>query len=190
MMTSRETNMDQPLLNPIEIDVARLPSKGHRGKVDATAQELAAIRTAFELITIDNLHAELLLTRWHRDGVMISGTVSASLSQPCVVTLEPVPQEFSETVEQKFVPEGSPLARPRLDADGEMIIDPDGEDLPDTFTGTTIDVSNVIIEAFSLALDPFPRLPSARLDDRFQPDEGDGAKPESPFMVLKQLKKE
>jgi uncharacterized metal-binding protein YceD (DUF177 family) len=89
-----------------------------------------------------------------------------------------------------FVPEGSPFARPKIDAHGEMLIDPEGAELPDTFNGSHIMVSDVIIESLTLALDPHPRLPDVHISDEYASEDQDEDQPPSPFAVLSALKKQ
>lgn len=77
------------------------------------------------------------------------------------MTLEPVPSKIDETVEHIFVPEGSKLARMVTNEQGEIVLDPDGPDIPDQFTGDSIDVGAVVAEFAALAIDPYPRKPDA-----------------------------
>ncbi len=43
-----------------------------------------------------------------------------------------------------------------------MLLDPDGPDIPDTFTGDTIDAGAVVSEHVALAIDPYPRKAGRR----------------------------
>ncbi len=65
-----------------------------------------------------------------KDGVKVFGELRGRVTQACVVTLEPVESEIFEEIDQIFVPEGSALARMPANDEGEMIVDPDGPDLP------------------------------------------------------------
>ena len=170
------------------MDVARLPAKGRRIKIDISEPEKEAIAKSFGLNNVKTFNAELHITRWRRDGVKIEGLFKAEIEQPCVVTLEPVPQLINEDVSQILVPEGSPFAKPKLDENGEMLLDPEGADLPDTFEGTTIDLSLVLLEVFALTIDPHPRAENVALEDIYQNENDDEETPPSPFAVLAQLK--
>lgn len=176
-------------LNPIEIDITRLPSKGHLVKFKATDRERHQVSDAFGLVALDSLEAELRLTRWRREGVAVKGWLRASLVQSCVVSLKPVHQQIDEEVSMLFVPDGSPLARPDIDAHGEMLIDPEGAEIPDTFTGSHIMVSEVILESLNLAIDPHPRLPGVHISAEYNRSDEEEEKPPSPFEVLSALKK-
>lgn len=176
------------LIDPIEIDVARLPAKGRRLKVDISKRERLAIAESFSLLEVAVFNAELHITRWRRDGVKIEGLFKAEIEQPCVLTLEPVSQIINEEFSQLLVPEGSPFAKPELDANGEMLLDPEGADLPDTFDGTIIDLSLVLLEVFALAIDPHPRAKNVALEDIYQNEADEEEEAPSPFAVLAQLK--
>ena len=113
----------------------------------------------------------------------------AAVTQSCVVTLEPVSSKIDETVEHIFVPEGSKLARMVTNEEGEIVLDPDGPDIPDQFTGDSIDVGAVVAEFAALAIDPYPRKPNVEFAEKAE-KEADDDKPPSPFAVLKDWKKD
>ena len=106
-----------------------------------------------------------------------------------MVTLEPVDAEIDEPVEAIFVPEGSRLARIAANDSGEMILDPEGPDVPETFTGDTIDVGVTVSEHAALAIDPYPRKEGASFDERIESTQKDDVRP-NPFAVLKDWKKD
>ncbi|MCY1301409.1 hypothetical protein D9M70_510200 [compost metagenome] len=70
-----------------------------------------------------------------------------------------------------------------------MILDPDGPDIPDTFTGDTIDAGVGVSEQVALAIDPYPRKPGAAFGERIESTSADDKKP-NPFAVLKDWKKD
>jgi len=121
--------------------------------------------------------------------VRVKGNVKAKIVQACVVTLEPVESDIDEDFEHIFVPEDSKLARAPSVAAGEMVLDPDGPDLPDTFTGDTIDAGAVVAEFAALAIDPYPRKPDVEFEGHIE-DAGENDRKPSPFAVLKDWKKE
>jgi uncharacterized metal-binding protein YceD (DUF177 family) len=177
-----------PPLDPIEIDVTRLPTKGRRVKFDASKSELQAIAGSFNLLNVETFSAELHLTTWRRDGVKVEGTLQAKIEQSCVVSFETVAQNINENISLIYVPEGSPFAKPEIGSDGELVLDPEGADLPDTFDGTTINISQVLLEVFVLTIDPHPRAEGVNMDEMYNSDEESDDRPPSPFAVLAQLK--
>jgi uncharacterized metal-binding protein YceD (DUF177 family) len=114
--------------------------------------------------------------------------VRAHIVQTCVVTLEPVEAAIREPVEAIFVPEGSRLARPADNEGGEMILDPSGPDIPDTFAGDTIDAGAVVSEHVALAIEPYPRKEGAAFGERIESSAADDKRP-NPFAALKDWKK-
>ena len=163
--------------NPVEVRLA------------ADDRELEGLAKLWNVLSVPKLEADLKIARWKRDGVRLKGNVRAKIVQACVVTLDPVESDIDEEFEQIFVPEGSKLARvPPVDA-GEMVLDPDGADLPETFTGDTIDAGAAVAEFAALAIDPYPRKPGIEFEDHIE-DTGEDDKKPSPFAVLKDWKKE
>ncbi len=108
--------------------------------------------------------AELLVSPWKRNGVQVEGKVQADIVQECIVTLEPLPGHIAESVSSVFLPEDSKLGREGFGQGGEILIEVDGPDSPETFSGDSIDVGALAEEFFALAIDPYPRKPDAALD--------------------------
>jgi len=170
------------------VNVRTLPKKGQMALHTASEEECARIAKQFELVAVEYFKGECLLAPWKRDGVKLSGFVRAKFMQPCSITLEPIEIQLEEPVEMIFVPDGSKLSRPRTNEEGELVFDFDGDDLPETFVGDSIDVASVWLEFMALGIDPFARKPGAV----FQSDESgeaDAISADSPFAVLSSLKK-
>jgi uncharacterized metal-binding protein YceD (DUF177 family) len=173
---------------PHMVSVARLPHNGMPLKLTANEKERLALAKAHDLVSVQSFTAELLIKKWRKDGVKITGTVAAGITQNCVVTLEPLASRIENEIDAVFVQEGSKLARPPLSADGEIILDYDGADIPETFSGDAIDVGAVAEEFFGLAIDPYPRKPGAVLEAALEQEPG-VLKP-SPFAKLLKVGKE
>lgn len=157
--------------------------------LEANAAERAGLAKMWNVLEVSSLEADLQVARWKKDGVKIKGEVRAKIVQACVVTLEPVESLIAEPVETILVPEGSRLARIAANDSGEMVLDPDGPDIPDVFTGDTIDAGEVVSEQVALAIDPYPRKPDASFGDRIESTDKDDIRP-NPFAVLKDWKKD
>lgn len=157
-------------------------------KLAADAAELAGLAKLWRVEAVRRLESELQIARWKKDGVRIRGHVSAEVVQACVVTLEPVETAISEEIDRIYVPEGSRLARLVLDERGEMVLDPEGEDIPEQFSGDTIDAGEAVCEAVALAIDPYPRKQGVEFADHVESTEADDRRP-SPFAALKDWKK-
>jgi uncharacterized metal-binding protein YceD (DUF177 family) len=182
-------NHDEKPAFSYPVKVGNISANAVTVRLEANEAERTALRDLWSVLEVQSLKAELQIARWKRDGVKIKGRVQAKIVQACVVTLEPVESAIDEPVEAIFVPEGSRLARIAANDSGEMILDPEGPDLPDTFTGDTIDVGLAVTEHAALAIDPYPRKQGASFGERIESSDKDDIRP-NPFAVLKDWKKD
>lgn len=186
-MTRKNNDPDVPFSYPVKVGhISANPVEVH---VEADPSELKGLAALWNVLSVESLSADLKIARWKRDGIRIKGRVRASIVQACVVTLDPVPSEIDEDFEQIFVPEGSKLARAPTSDGGEMLLDPDGPDLPEPFTGDTIDAGEVVAEFAALAIDPYPRKAGIGFEGHIE-DSGENDRKPSPFAALKDWKKE
>lgn len=159
-----------------EAHVSRLPQKGMPVRIEADAAQREALARDHGLVSVERYVADLVVTPWKRHGVKVKGRVEGDITQACVVTLEPLTAHIDEEVEGLFLPEGSKLGRQGFEGGGEILLDADGPDSPETFIGDTIDVGALAEQFFGLAIDPYPRKAGVSLET-----EPDGAEPESEF---------
>lgn len=185
MTTSPVAPDAMPISFPVS--VAKLPQNGMPVSFKPGEAEREALARFLGIVEVADLGAELLVRKWKRDGVEVTGRLRGRLVQESVVTLEPVHQEIDETIDAIFVPEGSKLARIAPEGDGELHIDPDGDDIPETFRGDRIDLGAYLCEAVGLALDPYPRESDAEFKE-YDTDPSPDAGKVSPFATLAKLK--
>lgn len=157
--------------------------------ISADQSDLKKLAAQWGVLDVVAFEAEIVIGRWKRDGVRLKGKVTATIVQECVVSLDPVEQHIEEDLEAVFLPENSRLVKQITDGNGEIFLDPEGPDLPDTFSGDTIDAGSVAAEFAALAIDPYPRKPGLDYADRIESDETVDKKP-SPFAVLQGLKRD
>jgi uncharacterized metal-binding protein YceD (DUF177 family) len=152
---------------------------GDRLDLAADADERAAIASRLGLLSLDRLEAHAVLSR---DGQKIraTGRLKAALHQSCVVTGESVPAHVDEQFELLFLPE------PKAGA-AEEEVELDAADLDTMFhDGAAIDLGSAIADSLALAVDPYPRSPSA---DAALKDAGVLSEDEAgPFAALAALK--
>lgn len=177
---------DEMNLPRFMVRVDTLPTKGFAVSLDPDEAERGAIARHAGILAVDQLHCELKLSRWRRDGVRIEGTLIAEITQACAVTLDPLENSIREEIKATFLPENSGLVRPATGEVSELVLDPEGEDPPEIFSGNAIDVWAVVLEAFLLAIDPFARSSTAILPEEAVDEDEDEKK--SPFAALEQLK--
>lgn len=119
--------------------------------IAADAAERAALATRFDLVAIDRLDARLGVTRT-ASGIVVTGTVSASVTQACSVTDDAIAVEIDEPVALRFVA--------ALEVGEEVELDEGALDTVEIADGV-IDLGEAAAETMALALDPFPRGPGA-----------------------------
>lgn len=166
---------DLPSPVSFKANVARLPNKGLMVVVEADPAQRVALAEEHDLLSVERYRAELLVAPWKRNGVKISGNVVADITQACIVTLEPVAAHIDEPVDALLLPEQSKLGRQGFDGGGEILLDAEGPDSPETFSGDTIDVGALAEQFFGLAIDPYPRKQGVALDavGDSEPEESD-----------------
>ena len=119
----------------------------------ASDAERAALAKRFGLISLDSLFADVSLSS-DDIGIIATGTLSADVVQPCVVSGALVPDRIAESYTIRFLPE--PTFEP--DADIEL----DDEDFDTMFhDGRVIDLGEAVAQTLGLAINPFPRAPNA-----------------------------
>lgn len=182
-------NDDEPPFS-FPVKVGHISANPVEVTLSANAQERVGLADLWSVLEVKALSATFTVQRWKKDGVRLKGRVTADIVQACVVTLEPVESHIDEPVEVVFVPEGSKLARmPAATESGEMLLDPDGPDAPEIFSGDTIDAGAVAAEYAALAIDPYPRKADVAFSGHIESTDKDDRKP-SPFAVLKDWKKD
>lgn len=157
------------------VHVSRLPRRGMPVVIEATDKQRAALAEIHALASVERFRAELLVSPWKRNGVQVEGKVEADIVQECIVTLEPLPSHVTELVSGVFLPDDLKLGREGFGEGGEILIEVDGPDSPEIFSGDSIDVGALAEEFFALSIDPYPRKADATLD---QVAPGLGAEPE------------
>ena len=138
------------ITRPLAID--RIGTAGLDMVVEAEPGELLAIATRLFLPEVERVRCSFRLKRLEDSVIEATGTLTARVTQTCVVTLDPLKQAISEDFTIRFVPEGSET-------------EDDDPDSPDQipYPAGLIDIGEATIEQLALALDPYPRRPD--LDD-------------------------
>ncbi len=162
---------------PIRAD--DVPETGRHVKLSANAATRAAIATHAGLRSLDRLEAAFAVTRRGRDGLRVTGEVSANVGQVCVVTLEQVDNKVSEHLAVDFLP-ASATEHVRTLAD---TVDEGGDEPPELLRDGTVDLGALAIEFFILGLDPYPRKP----DVEFAAPQAENTA-SGPFAALAKLK--
>jgi hypothetical protein len=157
---------------PVRLD--DVPDSGRQLHLIADEPVRAAAARLAGVMAIPRLEADFDLTRRGRDGLQVRGTISATVRQSCVVTLEPVENEVEETVDVVFAQPGN--------ADSADIA-VGAPEPPEPLIDGVADLGVVAIEFLMLGIDPYPRKPGAVFET---PTTADTAA--SPFAALGALK--
>lgn len=138
---------------PVRVD--DVAETGRHVTLSADAATRAAIAAHAGLHSLDRLEATFDLCRRGRDGLRVTGEVTAIIGQECVVTLEPVENKVSESVDLDFLPaSAADNGRTLADAVGDG-----GDEPPELLADGSIDLGALAVEFLILGLDPYPRKP-------------------------------
>ncbi len=161
------------------LSVTDIPEAGLAREKAASAAERDEVANALKLIELEKLLVNYRIERLAGGAYRLSGTLNADCSQPCVVSLDPVPEKVSDSFDVEFWPD-----HVADDDAGEMPV-LGGRDVEPLENGT-IDIGRIVYETFAAALDPYPRKPGAEFNwtDKTAQDPGKA----NPFSVLAKLK--
>ena len=92
--------------------------------VEPTPSERHAIAKAYEIEALEGLRAAFVLRPYRKAGVRVVGTLRLTMTQICVVSLEPFESTVELDVDRTFEPHSSRARKIRdLNEDGEIEID-------------------------------------------------------------------
>lgn len=160
---------------PVVIESLKRPQSRHR--VHATAAERVALAARFGLLDLAALDAELVLEFLAGDRELrVSGRLRATVTQACVVSLEPVIDHLDEAVKVEFsrdAPEDETVEHSL--GGGEFA---DGGPLYEPWPGPILDLGELVAQELALSINPYPRAADARLPEP-------GSVTDNPFAVLR-----
>jgi uncharacterized metal-binding protein YceD (DUF177 family) len=166
----------------VPLDLQDVPAEGRQDHLVADASARAAIAKLANVAEIASLEADLMAVRQGADGLRVTGRVSATVGQTCVVTLEPMQSEVDEAVDVLYLrhpPGAGPVAGSPDDEPGKV-----GDERIEALGDGIIDLGAIATEFLILGIDPYPRKPEAV----FAPPPADESS-SSPFAALETLRK-
>ena len=164
-------------------DTAELGEQAEQRVIEANADECRALAERFEVLGIAALKAELTIRRLGPGLARLEGRLTATVSQQCVVTLDPVESAIDERFAVTYagtIPHDEGATLPFHD---------DSEEGPDPLDGTMIDLGETVSQQLAVALDPYPRAPGASLEKILPSPATAPDEPSGPFAVLAELRK-
>ena len=172
-----------PAAFSLSVAVRDIGRKGRTVKLEADADQRAALAKVLGIEVIERLAGEFFLEMISGSSVHLRGRLEADLAQTCVVSLEPVQQHVDELVAMTLLPTETSDGRTHA----PTLIDPMDEDDRDTYSSGRIDLGMIVSEQLALHLDPYPRAPGVKFDaaGNTEAEERD-----SPFAALERLKRD
>lgn len=181
--------------------VAELGAAPSRYTMRADADVCAALVDRFDVISLDDLHANITIARTRGGRVYhVTGTVAGRVTQACVVTNDPVVTTVTAEIDSYFsdLPPVVPIERARAERAPKGSPPPevrmlDESEQPESVNEGVIDIGEIASQFFSLSIPAYPRavdgppieVVAGRIDqgDAQEGDDDPGGK--GPFAGLK-----
>ncbi len=168
---------------PLPLDwshpISELSDAGLRRERAASADERAAVAAALGILEASNIHVAYRIDCLAGGGYRLSGSMTANVAQPCVVTLEAVRSDLKESFDVEFWPN---VDANDASQDARIL---EGRDV-ERLEGSEIPVGRIVFETISAALDPYPRKAGAEFG--WQDAKSTDLEKQSPFAALNRLK--
>jgi hypothetical protein len=167
----------------VPVAVADVGDSGQHLDLVADDAVRAAVAPVAGLRDLPRLEARFDIARHGAGGLHVTGLVSATVGQSCVVTLEPLVSDVEERVDLVFLPRpSSVLGKSDGDENGKEPREVKWGD-PEPLIGGVVDLGALATEFLILGLDPYPRKPDAVFEAPPDPQPEPG-----PFAALAKLK--
>jgi uncharacterized metal-binding protein YceD (DUF177 family) len=163
------------------INVTDVPEGGLDVSIAADAASLEALARLDGLAKLSSLEAEFHIVQRPGQTFNVSGEMRATITQICVVSLEPFETRLVEPIDVDF----AAIAASDAAASAMNLPRADAGDLPDPIVDGKIDLGALAAEFLALGLDPYPKKPGVAFEPPATAAE-DGQ--DSPFAVLRKLK--
>jgi hypothetical protein len=146
------------------VTVAEVPDKGADFTITATPEQLPALAMALKLPAVSSFEARVHVRPFGREGLGVSGTVLADITQTCVVTLDPFDSHVEADIDLELTPphdERHQRRYPQEDSNEDVAGRGADLDAPDPLVDGAVDIAAVAVEFLALSLDLHPRKPGA-----------------------------
>ena len=138
----------------VPLAVRDIPAEGQQQHVVADAHARAGVAKLAGLSDVSRLEADLAVVPHGGDGVRVTGRVSATVGQTCVVTLEPIQNEIDEPIDVLYL-RNPPQSGSEIGAADE---EPGkvGDERIEAFNDI-VDLGALATDFLILGIDPYPR---------------------------------
>ena len=130
-------------------------------EISPSDSERAALAKRFGFLGLPAFSARVTVDRRVGGQFVVEGRLRGRIVQACVLTLDPVTQDLDEAFRIVFKPD---MADDRDPESGDAVLNAQA-DAPEPLAGNMLDVGEIVAEQLSLAADPYPRRPGAKLED-------------------------
>ena len=169
----------------IPINIAELPFSGLdiRRTLEEPQQRRLASRLAVKSLDNFAIDVRIRLERGSIPRVSVDGSLEATVSQSCSVTLELIVSKFSIPVSLIFEEAADPVHL--LEE-----IDAQGNDPPEPMIDGKFDIGDTLVQLLAVEINPFPRKPGVSLDSMPEAKLGlaKDSEPDNPFASLAALR--
>jgi hypothetical protein len=174
--------MSEPKL-PWSVPVALtdISESGQHFDLAAKEDTRAEVAKLAGLRSLPRLEAMFDLAREGPRRLRVTGRVTATVGQSCVVTLDPIENEVEEQVNVAFAPPHEASTGGEWSRTGSENLEVNA---PEPLAGETVDLGGLAVEFLILGIDPYPRKPGAMFEAPPVADAG-----AHPFAALEALKK-
>ncbi len=175
--------MPLPISRSLRVDAIE---DGDDYATEASPSEREAIAKLLELVGLEALRFH---GKFHFGGegrLLLDGTLSARMTQTCVVSLDPIETALEVPVEAEFWPQAriEALAATADEAASHGILD-----WPEPSVDGRIELGALLYETLPTGLDPYPRREGASIEWTESPGEAaSSGAPGSPFAALSRLR--
>jgi uncharacterized metal-binding protein YceD (DUF177 family) len=165
-------------------NLARLGNAGDVVTFAADETQRAAIARWAGILSLERLDTGIEIKKLGPVRFGLDFTLSAELTQACVVTLDPVPARIEHRFHRELLFTGPARHKPDPESVGDVVLDSLEDEGPEEISSLHYDLATPVLEELVLSLEPYPRRPGVA----FAPPSDGLEAPESPFAVLKSLK--
>lgn len=168
-----------------------LPADGRTFTAVASAEECIALAGRIGVLAVEDVRIEgVLKPRSRSKQVVLTASLTARVTQSCVITLEPVVNVIDTAFERVFEFGIADEWARFGDTSRDVVLGSPEIDAADPIVDDVIDVGEAAAEQLALEVDPFPRVPGAVFDPP-APELGDQDAPgaKNPFAALNSLRK-
>lgn len=180
--TPKHTNDADTFSRIIQVRSLR-PVDEHAFSETPSLEEMVAIADMLDVVSLRKMRFTGKLAPLGDEGWLLTADLGATISQQCVLTLQPVRTRIDITVERRFLP------------DFDENLTTQDIDIPDDDTverlSAQIDLGAIAIEALALATPEYPKIEGATLENNdFTPPNTAAIEDETvkPFASLAALK--